>query len=160
MADNLTTGIGTVLFVSNTIPATLDAAGFAAVTTWVEVGEITEIPEYGGSSEVVTHTPLKTGVQEKFHGPSNAGSLSIPMAYDPSDAGQVILKDAKADKKQRAFKVEYPEVAANATAPRKDYFVGKVFGVTRSATTNGVVAGTVTVELDMEPIEVLETTGP
>lgn len=157
MADNLTTGIGTILFVSATLPATLTEAGFTAVTTWVEVGEITEIPEYGGSSEVVTHTPLKTGVQEKFHGPSNAGSLQIPMAYDPSDAGQIILKAAKADKKQRAFKIEYPRVDTAADEPRKDYFVGKVFGVTRSATTNGVVSGTVTVELDMEPIEVLET---
>ncbi|WP_103171602.1 phage tail tube protein [Paracoccus sp. SY] len=158
MADNLTTGIGTILYVSATIPATLDEAGFAAITGsgWVEVGEITEIPDYGGTSEVVTHTPLKTGVQEKFHGAENAGSLQIPMAYDPSDAGQAILKAAKADKKQRAFRVEYPKVDVAATAGRTDYFVGKVFGVTRGATTGGVVSGTVTVELDMEPIEVAE----
>lgn len=154
--DNLTTGIGTVLYVSATLPATLNETGFGAVTTWIEVGEITEIPEYGGTNEVVTHTPLKTGVQEKFHGASNAGSLAIPVAYDPTDAGQAILKAAKADKKQRAFRVEYPKIDVTSAEGRTDYFVGKVFGVTRGATTGGVVSGTVTVELDMEPIEVAE----
>lgn len=156
MAENLTTGIGTVLYVSATVPTTTDPTGFAALT-WVEVGEITEIPEYGGTSEVVTHTPLKTGVQEKFHGTENAGSLQIPLAYDSEDAGQDILRTAHRNKTQLAFKIEYPKVDAASTAGAIDYTIGKVFSFTRSATTGGVVSGSVNVEFDMTPLEVAET---
>ena len=153
--ENLTTGIGTILYASATTPTTFDEAAYSALT-WVEVGEITDIPEYGGTSEVVTHTPLKTGVQEKFHGAENAGSLQIPLAYDSLDAGQDVLRDARDNKRQIAFKIVYPKVLTASAEGATDYMVGKVFGFTRSASTNGVVAGNVNVEFDTKPLAIAE----
>ena len=61
------TSTGTILSVVADEPATIDAAGFGALT-FVEVGEVTDIPEYGPNVQVVEHNPLKTGVTQKFKG--------------------------------------------------------------------------------------------
>ena len=59
------TSTGTLFALVAAEPATIDAAGFGALT-FVNVGEITEIPEYGANAEVVSHQPLATGRTEKY----------------------------------------------------------------------------------------------
>ncbi|WRH62036.1 MAG: hypothetical protein RSE12_16940 [Fuscovulum sp.] len=132
------TSIGTLFSVSTAAPATLDAAGYAALT-YTQVGEITEIPEFGAEHAVVTHTPLATGVVDKQHGEVNYGSLTIPFAEDV-DAGQTLLSTALANKTVISVKVAFP-------SGRIRYFRARVFSTRVSASTGSVVSGSAMVEI-------------
>ena len=142
--------IGTILRAAATLPATYDAAGYGALTP-TAVGEITEIPTFGGQAETITHTPLATGITEKFQGAINYGSLTVPLAFDRDDAGQVILKAAFASKARIAFEVEYPDGSF-------DYFSGKVMSeIRRGSTVSGVLGGDVMIEIETPLVEVAAT---
>ena len=99
----LTEGIGGFLSVSAATPETFDADGYVALT-WTEVGEASEVPEFGAAHSAVTFTPLKTGIVNKFHGELNYGSVTVPLGYDSADAGQIILLAALASKDEISFR--------------------------------------------------------
>lgn len=84
------TSTGTLFAISAASPATIDAAGFQALT-YTNVAEITDVPEMGADTTVVTHNPLATGVTEKFKGFVNFGSVTLGFADDLTDAGQLLL---------------------------------------------------------------------
>ena len=145
MSDALKPGLGTTLQLSATLPATQTDAAYAALT-WLTVGEVTDIPSFGPAHEVVTHVPLATGVTAKYHGALNNGSITVPMALNPADTGQVALKTALANKTRIAFKVDY----ADGT---NDYFQGKVMSFTRGASIGSVVSAEVMIEIETPIIE-------
>lgn len=105
------TSAGTVMSVSTDLPATYDDTGFAALT-WTEVGEITGVPEHGDTYNPVNHNPLADRQTRVVKGSKAVNNLSIPLALDRGDAGQIIVLDhtrgAKVDD-PAAFKVEYPD---------------------------------------------------
>src|SRR5690625_7691197 len=70
------TSTGITLGVVASTPATNDAAGFGALT-FVDVGEVIDLPEYGPNVQVVEFQPLATGVNQKLSGFINYGSLAI-----------------------------------------------------------------------------------
>jgi len=140
-----TEGIGGFLSASAGPPATFDDVGYAAVT-WTEIGEVTEIPEFGADQAVVTHTPLKTGIVNKFHGELNYGSLAVPMALDTADAGQIILKGALASKDEISFMITYSDGAI-------EYTSGKVFSFKRGISIGSVVPATAQIEFTRAIIE-------
>lgn len=146
MADNLNPGLGTTIAISATLPATDNEAGYAALT-FINIGEVTEIPEFGASHDVVSHVPLATGITAKYHGAKNNGSVSLPMALDRADAGQTALKTALTGKDRVAFEVTYADGAI-------DYFQGKVMSFTRGASIGEVVTATVSVEIETDLVEV------
>ena len=90
MANQAIASVGTVLSVSNSIPATINAAGFTALSYTV-VSEAAEVPEFGAEQALVTFTPLQTGVVEKRGGSVDYGEVTIPLA-DSLDAGSAILE--------------------------------------------------------------------
>lgn len=145
MSDALKPGLGTTLAVSATLPATQTDAAYAALT-WTTVGEVTDIPSFGPAHEVVTHVPLATGVTAKYHGALNTGSITVPMALNPADTGQVALKTALSNKARIAFRVDY----ADGT---NDYFQGKVMSFTRGASIGSVVSAEVMIEIETPIIE-------
>ena len=145
MSDALKPGLGTTLQLSAVLPATQTDAAYAALT-WLTVGEVTDIPSFGPAHEVVTHVPLATGVTAKYHGALNNGSITVPMALNPADTGQVALKTALANKTRIAFKVDY----ADGT---NDYFQGKVMSFTRGASIGSVVSAEVMIEIETPIIE-------
>ena len=57
MSSAAITAAGSKLFVSATLPGTYDKAGFEALI-WTEVGEVTEIPQFGKVYTIVNHLPL------------------------------------------------------------------------------------------------------
>ncbi len=145
------TSTGITLSVVQGEPATIDAAGFAALS-FVEVGEVTDYPEYGPNTEVVTHQPLKTGVTEKYAGFTDNGSVAIGMGQDTSDAGQVILRDSQllANKGTNySVKTEFP----NGTI---DYYYGGLFSYTTNpGAANSIVSSTVQVEINSVIVRVV-----
>ena len=142
----LTEGIGGFWSVSAATPETFDAAGYVALT-WTEVGEVSEIPEYGATHAVVTFTPLKTGIDNKFHGALNYGSITIPLGYDSADAGQIILLAALASKDEISFR----ETRSDGTVR---YIMGKVMSFPRGQSVGSVNMASCNIEFTRADVEV------
>jgi len=142
----LTEGIGGFWSVSAATPETFDAAGYVALT-WTEVGEVSEIPEYGATHAVVTFTPLKTGIDNKFHGALNYGSITIPLGYDSADAGQILLLAALASREEISFR----ETRSNGSIR---YVMGKVFSFTRGQSVGSVNMASCNIEFTRADVEV------
>lgn len=147
MSDLLQPGLGTYISLVASLGSDLDAATYAALTTWEEVGEVTEVPTYGALHDVVTHVPLKTGITAKYHGALNNGSLVVPMGLVAADAGQVIAKAALASKARISVRVTYADGAI-------DYYQAKIMGFTRGASIGGVVAASMSLEIETVITEV------
>ena len=142
----LTEGIGGFLSVSAATPATFDADGYAALT-WTEVGEASEIPEFGAAYSAVTFTSLKTGIEDKFHGALNYGSITIPLGYDSTDAGQIILLAALASKDEISFR----ETRSDGTIR---YIMGKVMSFPRGQSVGSVNMASCNIEFTRADVEV------
>jgi hypothetical protein len=144
------TSTGTLLAVVAAQPATVDAAGFGALT-FVNVGEVTDLPEYGASAEVVTHQPLATGITEKYKGFINNGSMSVSLARDADDAGQAVLSLGVTGinkNTEHSFRVTYQDGSI-------DYFTGKIFSYTKApGSANSMVSSTVQIEINSVIVEV------
>lgn len=89
MAKQVNTGVKLSVVAGQ--PATNDAAGYAALT-FIEVGEVLSVGEFGGTADEVQSQPLATGVTEFFRGFIQYGNPSLGLERDVADAGQVILK--------------------------------------------------------------------
>jgi hypothetical protein len=144
------TSTGVLMGIVKAVPATYDQAGFAALT-FVNVGEVTDIPEYGPTVQVVTHEPLATGVTEKYKGFINYGSVSIGLGYDISDAGQYVLSEGTDGTGQ------FDEHSVSITYPSGDvdYFTCKVFSYTKNpGSANSIVASTAALEINTKVVVV------
>ena len=85
-------------------PATYNAAGYAALT-WVPVGEVTDLGEFGRKYNLVTHNPLGNRSTQKFKGSFNEGSITLQVGLQTDDAGQIILKAATNSDLNFSYKV-------------------------------------------------------
>jgi hypothetical protein len=145
------TSTGTIFSAVADVPATHDETGFSALT-FSEVGEVTDIPEYGPNVQVVEHNPLKSGVTEKYKGFINYGSTSIQLGQDSSDAGQTVLSDGvtgSTKNDEHSFKIEFQDGTV-------DYFTGKVFSYTTNpSSANSIVGSTAMVEINSTVVRVL-----
>ena len=133
------TGIGTIVYVSAGTPATLDVAGFEALT-WTEVGEVMEIGEYGADTNVVTYNIIKSGDVQKELGYTDNGSLPLKVVDTPADAGQVLLKAAQASGDDLQFKIELGD-------GQIDYFSSVVSSFKRNVSGEAIVDRTAQVNI-------------
>lgn len=125
MADVFTAS-GTKLSIASvgaTVPG--DAAAFAALT-WVEVGLVETIGEYGDESSAVTFAALGDGRVRKGKGARDAGTLTVTCAHDALDAGQVLLTTAEGSNVNYAFKVELANKLNPTGTNEIQYFRGLV----------------------------------
>ena len=143
------TSTGVKLYVSTGLPATEDKAGYEALA-WVEVKKATTIPAYGPTAAVVTLQPLDTGIDEKYGGFINYGSVAVEAAFLAGDDGQEILRaNALQPNTQISVRVEYP-------GNQDDYTVGKCFSGTKNpGSANSIVTTAMTIEFNKPVIEVL-----
>ena len=143
------TSTGITLGVVASEPATHDIAGFAALS-FVLVGEVTDVPEYGATTTVVNHEPLATGVTQKEKGFINYGSTAIALGHDSTDAGQALLNAGNTGAGryvEHSFAVTYSDGTI-------DYFTGKVFSYTKApGAANSIVGSTASIEINTEIVE-------
>lgn len=118
---------GTTISISPTRPATFDEAGYAALTGWALIGEITDGGSHGRRYAEATHNPIDTRGTQKFKGSFNEGTKTLQLAMDRSDPGQVVLGAALNSDDDYSFKVEYQ-------GGDIDYFQAKVMSFEKSAT--------------------------
>jgi hypothetical protein len=135
------TSAGTTLAISAGNPATFNQAGFEALT-FTEVGEITSVDgDVGRVYNLVTHNPLATRATVKKKGSYNSGSLTLPLAIDRADAGQVIAQAALLSDSNYSFKLTLQDGSVI-------YFQGIVMSFPLNAGGVDVItSGTITVEI-------------
>lgn len=145
---SIMTSTQTILRISASTPATFDEAGYAALT-YTEVKEVTTIPAYGPTRQVVTHDPLATGVTEKYGGFINYGSVAVEGAYDSADAGQSILRtNVLSATDLISIQIEYQDGSI-------DYTYGKAFSSTKApSSANSMVSTSMTIEFNKPIVEV------
>lgn len=90
------TTAGSTVGISAALPATEDAAGYAALT-FTTVAELTNIGELGRTYNKTTHSPIGKRRIEKLRGSYDEGLLALQMGADISDAGQALLETARDD---------------------------------------------------------------
>ena len=143
------TSTGTLFAIVQANPATEDQPGYAALS-WVNVGEVTDVPEFGASTAKVEHKPLATGVVEKLKGFIDYGSFSLALGRDTSDAGQVLLKSAS----DGASKFLPHSMRVTLQDGTLFYFKGGVFSYTVSpGSADSVVSSTSLVESNSVIVE-------
>lgn len=139
------TAAGATIAIANASPATFDDTGYAALT-YADIGEITNIGEFGKEFALVTHTPLAERGVAKRKGSFNNGTLNPAMALDPDDAGQILIEAALELDAPSAFEITL-----------QDGTVYYLMGLTMMykpniGTTDDVVTASATIEVDSSPI--------
>ncbi len=104
-----------------------DLAGLEALT-YVEIGNVESIGEFGPQKQDVTFTPLKGPSVQHLVGAVDNGMLPIVYAHDPLDAGQNALRAATATKYEYAVKIVLSDEADANDTPTTFYARGPVFG--------------------------------
>ena len=138
-SEDLKTIAGGTVLISAELPATHDEAGFTALT-FTEVGGCSDLPQIGGSANVVSFDLLSTGYTTKQKGQKQFGSVTFNYATVPSDAGQTIMDAAALSQNSYAFKILYNDGSA-------DYVTGLVMGAPKvNGSADTVQASTASIE--------------
>lgn len=95
---------GTTLKISASTPATFDVAGYAALT-YTNIGEITNLGEFGREYALITHNPIGNRGTVKRKGSFNEGNMDLQLGLDKNDAGQIIAKAASISDDDYSFEV-------------------------------------------------------
>lgn len=147
------------LTTTTTPPGSYDAAGYGALT-WVEVGSIESLGDFGDEASEVTFDDLADGRTKKLKGQRNAGTMQMTLGLDDTDAGQDALDDAEADDStgDYNFKVEFPNKQAAPGSNALRYFSGKVMSVREGVgTANNVVKKNVNIGINTAIVKVAST---
>lgn len=99
-----------------------------AALTFVEVGKVESIGEFGPQAQDVTFTPLKGPSVQHLKGAIDNGMLPVVYAHDPLDLGQIALRAAQATKFEYAVKIVLNDEADANDTPTTFYARGPVFG--------------------------------
>lgn len=133
------TGAGTRLSVGPILSADLPKDEEEAKTllkglTYVEVGEIESIGDYGDEDSDVTFTALSDGRVRHLKGASDAGTTTLTVGIDRDDAGQIAMADAKRSRSRYdyPFMIKYEDGDI-------DYFVGKVMSDRKATVENSTI---------------------
>jgi hypothetical protein len=143
------TAAGTKFSISASLPATNDAGGYAALT-YTEVGEVTNIADFGANSNVVNHSPLSDPIIQKYKGSADMGGGSLDFASLKTDAGQILLKTAAAYNTYAPYSVKVEESDGSISYFKALFtsFVKKI------GTIDNVVAASVNMAITSKVIDV------
>lgn len=142
------TSAGSTISIATGVPGTYDATGFNAMT-WLVIGEVTDIGEFGKEFNLVTHSPVGTRGVKKLKGSFNNGSIQLQMARDSAaGSNQAALKAALGSDASYSFKVTLQDAT-------KMMFTGKVMSYkAQVGGVDQVTGASTTVEIDNEIVEV------
>lgn len=112
---SITTASGSKVYIGPVPADTVDTITEFAALTYVEIGEVQNLGEFGDQSNDVTFTSLSDGRVRHLKGARDAGVLALVCGRDPLDLGQIALRAAEKTKFAYAIKI----VAADAQS--EDY---------------------------------------
>lgn len=144
------TSAGTKIYTSSALPSTFDKAGYEALT-WVEIGEVVDMGEFGRNYNLVTHNPLGDRRTIKRKGSYNDGAITLQLGRDSADTGQAALITALASDDSKAFKIVLQDTTHLYTTAQVMSYTNNIGSVDQ------ITGSTVTLEIDYD---ILETTAP
>lgn len=152
---SFSTAAGTMISIGPRLTTDLPKVRATAITqlsaiTYVDIGEVESIGDYGDSVGDVTFSSLGDARTRHAKGLADAGTIEIVMALTPGEAGQLALAAAGLDRSRYDYpiKVEYVDGSI-------DYFAGKVMGSKKSVgSAENVIKRTVTVGINSEIYEI------
>lgn len=97
-ASGVSTAAGALLYIGTT-------ATNGVTDSYINVGEVTEIPEFGRVYNAVKYNPLASRGTQKFKGSYDDGSVAVSMGKDLTDAGQAAMVVARDSDFDYNFKV-------------------------------------------------------
>ncbi|WP_079229404.1 hypothetical protein [Pseudomonas putida] len=157
--DNLNTAAGCRFFIGGKTGA--DTQTEYEADTYVEVGEIEDLGEFGDTFSSVTFTSLKNGRVRKYKGTADAGDLTLTVGLDNGDAGQAAIKTAHKDRSKGDYNIKItlndgdPD-ASPAIKPTTFYYRGKVMNNTVApGSADNVVRRNVTIGINSDILELL-----
>lgn len=148
------TGSGTRISIGPRLTAKLTTDTAAALTllkaiTYVEVGEVESIGDYGDTTNDVSFAALAAGRAEHLKGLKDGGTTDLTIGFDAGDAGQLALVTAYNDRSRFDYPVKIEYVDGNV-----DYIAVKVMGNKKTGITNSdVVKRVVTLGINSDIIE-------
>lgn len=150
------TAAGTKVFIG-TVGAATTQGEFEA-DSYIEVGEVEDLGEFGDTAEEVNFTALANRRVRKFKGSFNAGTMTVTAGSDPADAGQQALLAAFATDFDYNFKVTLNDEVTQGGTPTTLYFRGKVMDKRRNVgQVNNIVRQNFAVGINSEILEVTAT---
>lgn len=147
MASKAFTSAGTKLLISASAPATYNAVGFTALT-WTEIGEVSEMGEFGRQYNLVTFNTLGDRRTVKRKGSYNDGTIACQMARVPDDAGQTILTTAVNSDNSYSIMIELQDGTVFYTTAQVMSYTTNIGNVDQ------ITSATVNLEIDNDIIEV------
>jgi hypothetical protein len=136
------------------VTAAATASAYAALT-WVEIGGVESVGEFGATSAEVSFTPLSGGLVRKFKGARDPGNVPVVCARDPIDLGQIAAIAAEATKFSYAIKILLEDSADADDVDSIIYFHARVMGKpTNIGGANDLTKRTFSLGIDTLPIEV------
>ena len=131
---------GASIGISAAAPATYNVAGYEALT-YLNIGEVTDLGEFGREYNLITHNPIDTRATKKLKGSYNEGQISLTVALDTADAGQNLAKTASASDADYSLVVTMQNGA-------KYYFPAKVMSFKIGVgSVDNVVSATISLEI-------------
>lgn len=141
------TSAGTSIAVSVAAPATYDDTGFAALT-YTDIGEATDLGDFGREYTLVTHNALAERRTVKRKGSYNDGSVSLQLGRVPSNAGQAILIAGVDSDDSHSIEVTLQDGSIQ-------YFTAQIMSYTTNVgSSDQIVGASVTLEIDNDIVEV------
>jgi len=143
---------GATLAVSADLPATFDAAGYAASgMVYTPIGEIEDYGDHGLTRTITKFTPVDTATVVKRPGAKDYGQMNLKIGNVPSDAGQAILRQGVETNNPYAFKMTYPSGEIHYLSALVTSFVHV------DGTVDNIQRVTVALDLDKQPVVVAAT---
>ena len=147
MGSKAFTSAGTKLLISASAPATYNETGFAALT-WTEIGEVSEMGEFGRQYNLVTFNTLGDRRTVKRKGSYNDGTIACQMARVPDDVGQTILTSAVNSDASQSIKIVLQDGTIFYTTAQVMSYTTNIGNVDQ------ITSATVNLEIDNDIIEV------
>ena len=148
MASKAMTSAGTTIGISAALPATYTQAEFTALT-YTEIGEVSDLGEFGREYNVVKFNPLKDRRTVKRKGSFDDGTVQVQLAKAATDAGQILLKSAVNSDASHSVKI----VLQDGTT---FYFTAQVSSSTVNVgNVDQITSSTFKLEIDNDIIEIL-----
>jgi len=124
--------------------------------SYVEVGAVVDIPEFGISYQSVTSDQLGSRLTKMFKGQKSAGAPTIVYDHDADDAGQANIADALDSDSDYAFKITLDDAGTGSpSSPTTFYFRAKVMSSPITiGTANNMVRRSVQIGINSVPVEV------
>ena len=143
---------GATLAVSAALPATFDAAGFAASSMiYTPIGEVEDFGDHGLTRTVTKFIPVDTATVVKRPGAKDYGQMNLKIGNVPSDSGQAILRAAVETNNPLAFRMVYPSGEVHYLSALVTSFVHV------DGTVDNIQRVTVALDLDKQPVVVAAT---